>query len=260
MEASRTSSKQLKLFHLENPLSVRLGADFFRALPSVPGVYFFYGQAGELLYIGQSSDLRARIGSYRHVTPEKNPKRTLRLVHRIVRIEWQECGTAADAIALEAKLLLEHRPPFNRAGVWRGDPWWLKIEASSDQVLLELTREQTGTGPHPAGFRYVIGSLVRCACRVSLPQASFAAYPHGVFNSSVPLILSLPLPNAPAVAAQLKSYAEGLHEPFLSRLEKMSLGATALEQEYWQEELERLRKYASKIRKLGESKPQAPAP
>ncbi|WP_397382395.1 GIY-YIG nuclease family protein [Prosthecobacter sp.] len=83
MEAVQTSLKQLKLFQIENPLSVRLGSDFFRSLPSVPGVYFFYGKDGELLYIGQSLDLRARIGSYRHVTPEKNPKRTLKLVHRV---------------------------------------------------------------------------------------------------------------------------------------------------------------------------------
>ena len=252
MEASRTSSKQLKLFHLENPLSVRLGAEFFRALPAVPGVYFFYGQAGELLYIGQSSNLRARIGSYRHVTPEKNPKRTLRLVHRIARIEWRECGTAADAIRLEAKLLLEHRPSFNRAGVWQGEPWWLKIESSSDKVLLELTREPSGTGPHPAAFRYVVGSMVRCLYRVSLPQASLSAYPLGLFNASVPLSLSLPLPDASGVAANLMSYAEGIHAPLLTKLEAMPLGASDAEQEYWQEELERLRKYAAKIRKNAE--------
>lgn len=255
MEASRTSSKQLKLFHIENPLSVRLGSEFFRSLPSVPGVYFFHGQAGELLYIGQSSDLRARIGSYRHVTPEKNPKRTLRLVHRISRIEWQECGTAAEAIALEAKLLLEHRPPFNRAGVWQGEPWWLKIEASSGKVLMELTREPGGTGPHPSAFRYVMGSMVRCLYRVSLPEASLAAYPHGLFNASVPLSLALPLPDASSLAANLTSYAEGIHEPLLSRLETMPLGATASEQEYWQEELDRLKKYASKIKKTAELKP-----
>lgn len=252
MEASRTFSKQLKLFQLENPLSVRLGSEFFRSLPAVPGVYFFYGRQGELLYIGQSSDLKARIGSYRHVTPEKNPKRTLRLVHRIARIEWQECDAAAHAIELEAKLLLEHRPPFNRAGVWQGEPWWLKIETSSDKVLLELTREPTGTGPHPSAFRYVVGSIARCLYRVSWPQASFSAYPHGLFNASVPLILALPLPDAPAVAEKLTNYAEGVHEPLLSTLEAMPLGASDSEQEYWQEELERLRKYAAKIRKNAE--------
>lgn len=253
MEELRTFSKQLKLFHIENPLSVRLGSEFFRALPSIPGVYFFYGQMGDLLYIGQSSDLKARIGSYRHVSPEKNPKRTLRLVHRIARIEWKECGTAGEAIELEAKLLLEHRPPFNRAGVWQGDPWWLKIEASSDKVLLELTREPTGIGPHPSAFRYVVGSMARCLYRVSWPHASFSAYPLGLFNASVPLVLALPLPDAPAVAAKLRSYAEGIHEPLLSNFEEMPLGATISEQDYWQEELERVRKYATKIRKIAEA-------
>jgi len=260
MEALRTFSKQLKLFHLENPLSVRLGSEFFRSLPAVPGVYFFYGREGELLYIGQSSDLKARIGSYRHVTPEKNPKRTLRLVHRIARIKWQECAAAADAIALEAKLLLEHRPPFNRAGVWQGDPWWLKIEASSGRVLLELTREPTGTGPHPSAFRYVVGSMARCLYRVSWPHASLSAYPHGLFNASVPLALSLSFPDAPAVAEKLTNYAEGVHEPLMSKLEEMPLGATVSEQDYWQEEVERLRKYAIKIRKHAEGKLIPPLP
>ncbi len=251
MEALRTSSKQLKLFHIENPLSVRLGSAFFRSLPAAPGVYFFYGQAGELLYIGQSSDLRARIGSYRHVTPEKNPKRTLRLVHRIARIEWQECGTAVDAIELEAKLLLEHRPPFNRAGVWQGPPWWLKIEVTADRLVLELSRDEGGTGPHPSGFRHVVGSLVRCLYRAASPTVALSAYPHGIFNVTVPLAISLAISEASEIAEMLKRYAEGAHEALLSKLEGMPLGTTLTEQEYWQEELERLRKYAAKMRKRG---------
>ncbi len=243
-------SQQLKLFHIENPLSVRLGSDFFRSLPSEPGVYFFYGREGELLYIGQSLDLKARIGSYRHVTPEKNPKRTLKLVHRIVRIEWKECATQAKAIELERVLLLEHRPPFNRAGVWKGDPWWLKIDATSDKLNLELVREESDTGPHPPTFRYVLGSLVRCMFRASLPSTPLSAYPHGIFEASVPLTLSLPLPDALEAAESIRAYANGIHDPLLSRLEGMALGPTASEQEYWQEELERLQKYAAKVQKL----------
>lgn len=250
MAAPQTSSRQLKLFHLENPLTVRLGAEFFRALPALPGVYFFYGSADELLYIGQSSDLKARIGSYRHVTPEKNPKRTLRLVHRVRRIDWQECGSVAEAIALEARHLLAHRPPFNRAGVWQGEPWWLKIEANSERLLLELTREAAGTGPHPSGFRYVVGSMLRCLYRVSLPSAPLSEYPHGLFNAAVPLSVSLPLPSAATAAETIMSYAEGSHAPLLSQLETMPLGTSTSEQEYWQEELERLRKYAAKMQRL----------
>ena len=120
--ADVSTARQLKLFHIENPLSLRLGNYFFRTLPSVPGVYFFFGPEDQLLYIGQSSDLKARLGSYRHVTPEKNPKRTLRVVHRMRRVELKECATAQEAIELERVLLLEKRPPFNRAGVWQGVP------------------------------------------------------------------------------------------------------------------------------------------
>lgn len=244
--------QQLKLFQIENPLSVRLGSDFFRSLPSVPGVYFFYDKDGELLYIGQSLDLKARIGSYRHVTPEKNPKRTLKLVHRIVRIEWKECATQAEAIELERVLLLEHRPPFNRAGVWKGDPWWFKIEAVSERLNLELFREESDTGPFPSAFRHVLGSLVRCLYRMTFPSAPLSAYPHGVFEAAVPLTLSLPLPDALEAAESLRAYADGIHDPLLSKLEGMPLGGAGSEQEYWQDELERLQKYAAKAQKLGD--------
>src|SRR5438045_2549964 len=102
---------QLRLFRIESPLSVRLGNQFFSSLPAVPGVYFFYASQGELLYIGQSSNLKARIGSYRHITLEKAARRTLRLVHRTARIEWKACTTATEAVEVERVLLLEHRPP-----------------------------------------------------------------------------------------------------------------------------------------------------
>ena len=78
-------------------MTERLGPAFFRAVPPVPGVYFFRSDEGDLLYIGRSSNLRARIGSYRHVTLQKGARRTLRLVRRTARIDWKPCATAAEA-------------------------------------------------------------------------------------------------------------------------------------------------------------------
>lgn len=243
------SPLQLRLFQIENPLSSRLGANFFRSLPSVPGVYFFYGADGALLYIGQSLDLKARIGSYRHVTPEKNPKRTLKLVHRVFKIEWKECATQAEAIELERVLLLEYRPPFNRAGVWKSDPWWLKIEAVSDRLNLELVREESGIGPLPPAFRYLLSSLIRCLFRLSSPSVALADYPHGLFEPALPLCLSIALPNASEASGMLAAYAEGRFESLLTKIHEIHLGVSASEQEYWKEEVERLVKYASKTQK-----------
>ena len=89
-----TRGRQPGLFRLENPLVQRFGTRYFASLPKEPGVYRFFDDTGRLLYIGQSASLRTRIGSYRHVTPDRHPRRTLRLGARIRRIEWEICGTA----------------------------------------------------------------------------------------------------------------------------------------------------------------------
>lgn len=258
MEITASSPRQLKLFHLENPLSARLGAEFFRSLPSVPGVYFFHGSADELLYIGQSSDLKARIGSYRHVTPEKNPRRTLRLVHRIRRVEWRACQTAAEAVELERVLLLEHRPPFNRAGVWLGDPWWLSIEVQEGSLHLSLSREEEGVGPLPSGFRHVLGAMARCLYRMAFFDRSLADYPHRLFELVAPLKMTLPLPQAELVAGVVRSYLTGSPAALLALLEGTPPAASLTEQEYWQEELERVQKHAAKIYVIGPRRAKPP--
>ena len=182
------------------------------------------------------------------MTQENNGKRTLRLIHRVVKIDWKECVTPEDAIELERTLLLEHRPPFNRVGVWKGDPWWLKIESTADRLNLELVRDEGGIGPLPSSFRYVFASLVRCIYRSSFPLLPLSHYPHGLFGSVVPLILSLALPDVVKAAESIRAYVKGNGESLLSRLDSMPPGASDVQQEYWQEELDRVRKYGAKVK------------
>lgn len=250
MEVTPESVRQLKLFKLENPLSARLGVEFFRALPKEPGVYFFFGADDELLYIGQSLNLRARVGSYRHVTPEKHAKRTLRLVRRTVRIEYRVCATAAEAIKMEAMLLLEYRPPFNRAGVWAGDPWWLLVgvEAEGGKVRLELVREEVdgAMGPLRSGFRYALASLMRCLYRMEHPSMPMAHYPHGMFGSTLPRPFWVVVPDGEKVAEMVRNFAEGKAESLVAALTEFPASEVAAEQEYWEEEVERVVRYAGK--------------
>lgn len=243
---SRGRPNQLRLFSLPDPLTQRFGADFFRSLPREPGVYFFYDSDDTLLYIGQSLDLRARIGSYRHVTPEKHPKRTLRLVGRVTRIEWQLCSTAKEAVALESALLLEHRPPFNRAGVWQGDPWWLDMKVNGSQLSLALNRREVGFGPLPRAFRYVLGTLVRYAHRCAIPGAALSSFPHRLLDALIPATLSFTTDAAQAMADAISGFLEGRHDEFLSAFEALPPAASPMEQGYWLEELEILKRYAAK--------------
>jgi hypothetical protein len=244
--------RQLRLFSVENPLGTRVGVDFFRKLPAKPGVYFFYDAAGRLLYVGQSNDLRARVGSYRHVTPERHPKRTLRLVHRIARIEWRECETHAEAIELERVLLLEKRPPFNRAGVWPGYAWWVTVAAAEAHVEVRLSRQAAAhgrcIGPLPSGFRHVHGSLMRCTYRLLHPAHPLAQYPLGLLNFAIPLQCRLGTNEAERIAQALLNFATGGAAEYLAELQCILTGAPPLELEFWTAELDVLQKFSTKAR------------
>ncbi len=238
--------KQPGLFSLENVLTQRFGREFFANLPEEPGVYFFSDDAGKLLYIGQSASLRARVGSYRHVVQGRHPRRTLRLVSRIQRIEWELCGSAAHAIARESELLLERRPPFNRAGVWVGEPWWLAGGVVEGKVVLQLQRESSGIGPLPPSFRYAFGALARLVYRLILPEVAMHCYPCGLMRPSVPLGLSLAMPDAVLAWRLFSEGAQGRTEELLALVDALPPPASSTEQEFWMEQRDQLESYAGK--------------
>lgn len=84
------------------------------ALPAGPGVYCFYERRGELLYIGQSATLRARVRSYFQPSAQHSRRRG-RMVRAVRRIGAMptECDLAARI--LESRLIRQRRPRYN---VW----------------------------------------------------------------------------------------------------------------------------------------------
>lgn len=110
---------QLWLFDPPKPLTERFGEEFFRTLPTGPGVYFFCGASEGVLYVGKARNLRKRLGSYRVANPERLPRRIIRLLHQVRRIEWDECPTEEAARHREELLICVLAPKFNAAGkVW----------------------------------------------------------------------------------------------------------------------------------------------
>jgi hypothetical protein len=112
-------SDQLWLFPHPKPLVQRFGEEFFRGLPQAPGVYLFCGPSEGVLYVGKAKNLRKRVGSYRVANPERLPRRIIRLLNRVTRIEWDECASEAAARFREEALIAALQPRFNVAGkVW----------------------------------------------------------------------------------------------------------------------------------------------
>jgi hypothetical protein len=110
------ASGQLWLFDPPKPLVERLGEDFFAALPTRPGVYLMCGAQEGVLYVGKARNLRKRLSSYRVANPERMPRRTIRLLHQVRRIEWDECASEQMASEREEMLICVLAPKFNSAG------------------------------------------------------------------------------------------------------------------------------------------------
>lgn len=110
------SAGQLWLFDPPKPLVERLGEDFFATLPARPGVYLMCAANEGVLYVGKARNLRKRLASYRVANPERLPRRTIRLLHQVRRIEWDECPSEQAAADREEMLICVLAPKFNAAG------------------------------------------------------------------------------------------------------------------------------------------------
>jgi DNA polymerase-3 subunit epsilon len=161
------------------------------AVPEAPGVYLLYGEGSQSLYVGQSRSMRTRVLA--HFTGGSG--RALELARRVRRIDWRRTAGELGALLLEARLVKELSPEFNRQlraneglcgfafdgrrlrfagaheidgdtlpfvhGVFRSKRAALQaLRALADEHRLCLQALGFESGPHQACFRHQIG---RCA-------------------------------------------------------------------------------------------------
>lgn len=80
-------------------------------IPAEPGIYKYYNDENELLYVGKAKNLRKRVSSY--FTKTFINYKTHELVHRIKRIEFTIVNSEQDAFLLENSLIKQYQPKFN---------------------------------------------------------------------------------------------------------------------------------------------------
>ena len=157
--------RQLRLFEHPKPLLTRLGADFFKAIPRCPGVYLMFSDANRLLYVGQSSNLRVRLGTYKNANPAHVPRKVLRLVHSVASIKVEPYETPLAARLRENELLRTHRPRFNRMNTWPKAYWFVGCREEGDRLHLWLTLEPEESddlyGAFKGNTRAAFGALLR---------------------------------------------------------------------------------------------------
>lgn len=90
----------------------RRAAAKVREFPQKPGLYLMKDAAGRVIYVGKAKRLRSRASSY-FLKAAALDKRTS-WVHEIADIDFIECDSEVDALLMEARLIKDIQPKYNK--------------------------------------------------------------------------------------------------------------------------------------------------
>lgn len=109
------NSKALYQFiqHEVNPKSLHPNLDLEQLdeIPSKTGIYKFFNEVNQLIYIGKSKHIRKRIDQ--HLKNNKT-KKAIEMQTEIARIEFELTGSELIALLYESKLVKQYKPIYNR--------------------------------------------------------------------------------------------------------------------------------------------------
>jgi DNA polymerase III subunit epsilon len=161
------------------------------ALPEGPGVYLMRNERGDLLYIGKARSLKDRVASYFNRGAGLNAK-TAELVGHVRAIETRRTHSSLEAALLEAELIREFKPPYNRMLKSAPRAYFIRLDLMDPFPRLAISQKLTarrGTvhfGPFIGrrGVDHAVRALSRslglrtCAGRLE-PDEDFAPCMYG---------------------------------------------------------------------------------
>ena len=80
-------------------------------MPGKPGIYQFYDNSNNVIYIGKAKDLKKRVSSY--FSKQQDNRKTALLVRNIADIRHMVVETEQDALLLENNLIKKYQPRYN---------------------------------------------------------------------------------------------------------------------------------------------------
>lgn len=117
----------------------------YHSLPSGPGVYYLWDKDMQLLYIGKSKNIKARVSQ--HFKVGSGRAKEMQFKNNIAHITCKITGTDLAAQLLECQEIKNHRPIFNRAMNKSRYPYSIVIKYDQDQrVEFAVTKLESLAG------------------------------------------------------------------------------------------------------------------
>ena len=93
-------------------LQLNLDKNWLKKLPEQTGVYYFYNDNKELIYIGKSKNIKQRVFS--HLTNNATRK-AIEMKNNIADVAFEITGSELVALLKESEEIKKHKPLYNRA-------------------------------------------------------------------------------------------------------------------------------------------------
>ncbi len=105
----------------ESRLPRNITLDFLHELPEKTGVYYFYNEYGNPIYIGKSINIKKRV--FQHFS--KTTKKAENLQKYVNNISFELTGSELASMVLESNEIKKYRPEINKAQKTREYPYFI---------------------------------------------------------------------------------------------------------------------------------------
>jgi DNA polymerase-3 subunit epsilon len=118
-------------------------------IPEEPGVYYFYDEKGNLIYIGKSRNLFSRVTTH---LSNNTTNRSMEMRDAIASIEWEVTGSELIALIRESFEIKANKPIYNRAQRRTSFQWGIFHTYDREGYLNFSFRQIRDDEPHLAVF------------------------------------------------------------------------------------------------------------